>query len=132
MILLFMIFLIPLQLAGLGKPVHAASAVAFDSKRSVYGYAYNISNEDAAKKRAVQSCLKRTGRSCRVILSCAREGYGAIFMGRLRDHPISAIGASCGAADSNEANRRAAQNCRDKLRSVRCDGPVVMWHDTVK
>ncbi|HWP59704.1 MAG TPA: DUF4189 domain-containing protein [Candidatus Acidoferrales bacterium] len=107
----------------------AASAVAFDSKRLIYEYAYGAPSEQEAKERALKGCMRRSGRKCKVIISCAGGGYGALYTGRLRGHETVIVGATCGARDPGEANAGAAQTCNQQLRAGRCVGPQATWHD---
>jgi hypothetical protein len=111
--------------------VFSASAVAFDTKKLIYEYSYGVRTEDEAKERAVKGCLRRSGRNCRIIISCPNGGYGAVYTGRLRDHSIVVVGATCGAADPNEASAGAEQSCNHQLRSAKCAGPKATWHDKV-
>jgi len=120
---------IPLLMTVLAPKAFAASAVAFDTKKLVYEYSYGIRTEDEAKERALKGCVRRSGRKCRVIISCAHGGYGAVYTGRLRDHSIVIVGATCGAADPYEANVGAEQSCNSQLRSEKCVGPKATWHD---
>jgi uncharacterized protein DUF4189 len=113
----------------LGPKAFAASAVAFDSRKLIYEYAYGIRTEDEAKERALKGCVRRSGRKCRIIISCGNGGYGAVYTGRLRDHSTVIVGATCGAADPHEANVGAEQSCNTQLRSGKCVGPKAAWHD---
>jgi hypothetical protein len=117
--------------ACLGERVYAASAVAFDAKRLVFEYAHGMRTEAEAKERAVKGCMRRSGLKCRVIISCANGGYGAVYTGNLRDHSTVIVGATCGAADPRDANTAAEQNCNHQLRGGRCVGPKANWHDRV-
>lgn len=110
----------------------AASAVAFDSQRSVYSYRYGYSDVNTARRAAVNSCRRRGGRRCRIIASCSGGGYGMIYMRRATRGRILAIGASCGARTRSLANEGAKRSCNRYLSRGRCGGPKVSWYDPVR
>jgi hypothetical protein len=126
------VVLLSLALSTLGPSAYAASAVAFDGKKLKYGFAYNLPSESEAVDRALKGCFKRGGRDCRIVVSCGESGFGAIYTGRFRGHPVTVIGASCGAASADEAHRAAALSCNAQLRSNQCAASTVGWHDTLE
>ncbi len=112
------------------QEVSAASAVAFDGSRGIYGYSYNFRTKRDAQNAALGSCEKRGGRSCRIIVSCANSGYGIIYLRRLPGQKIQAIGAACGYSSKARANEAAKRSC-NRIGKGRCGGPKVGWIDSV-
>lgn len=108
----------------------AASAVAFDSATGTYGYSYGQRSLRDAQTDAVRRCQRSGGTSCRVIVSCAGAGYGMIYLRRLPGQRIQAIGASCGAATVDDAQRVASNNC-NRVGRGQCSGRHGSWYDNV-
>lgn len=124
--------LLSLALSTLAPNAYAASAVAVNGKNLRYEFAYNLPTENEAIDRALKGCFRRGGRDCRIVVSCGGGGFGAIYTGRFRDHPVTVIGASCGAASADEAHRAAALSCNAQLRSNQCAASTIGWQDTLE
>lgn len=107
----------------------AASAVAASEDRA-FGYAFNVKGEAEAQALALQSCGRRTRSPCRIIVSCAGPGYGAISFRRHPPGKVEALGASCGAPSVEEAYRIAIDGCNAEAKTGRCGVPRTAWRDT--
>lgn len=121
--------LMGLTFVGAGSgPASAASAVA-SGGGSGYGYCYGLRSARGAARCAISRCQRRARRRCSVIVACNHGGFGVIYMRRLRNGWIEAIGASCGARTVHAARRIASRACNRRARTNRCAGPKVGWRD---
>jgi hypothetical protein len=107
---------------------HAASAVAW-TQDFTYAHCSGQSSEQQAIDCALQRCADRAKRPCKLGVSCAQPGHGAVV---LRIYPVGeveGIGAACGAADPAAAARSATDTCNRSTRPGRCEPPAVSWQD---
>lgn len=109
---------------------NAASAVAFDSNTTAYGFSYNQQTLASAQFNALDRCRSRGGTNCRIIVSCTAGGYGMIYYRRLPGQRMTAIGASCGAPTVDDANLVAKNSCNNQRQGA-CAGPRASWFDNV-
>lgn len=122
------IFFLGLVVAtALAAPARAASAVAASIDN--FGFCYGLGDPDAAAACALRNCRKDAKQPCRVIISCARPGHGAIFMRQQASGALEAVGAACGRASRADAFRRAARACDAQAHSGPCNGPHGAWLD---
>lgn len=121
-------------------PLGAASAVAYDPETGAYAYRFGFASAAEAEKAALDSCRVHRGVACEVIASCDAGGFGMIYTRRRRAGGVLAIGASCGAASSAQANDFAKAKCNEQLQRragacggvlgrCRCGGPRHNWRD---
>jgi hypothetical protein len=115
-------------LLGSAEAGHAASAVAWSSGFT-YAYCSGQATEREAAACAVQRCAERTKQTCRVGVSCAGGGHGAVVR---RIYPVGevvGIGAACGAASASAAANAATAACNKATRPGRCEPPAARWQD---
>ncbi|MDJ0950544.1 MAG: hypothetical protein QNJ94_16655 [Alphaproteobacteria bacterium] len=110
-----------------GGGARAASAVAASVDN--FGYCYQMQDARAAVACALKSCGQRSRQRCHLVASCARGGYGAVFLRLLPGRTIESIGAACGARSRRDAFRLAAQRCNRRANSNACRGPHGAWFD---
>lgn len=112
-------------------PAQAASAVAYDDVTGAWAYYFQVRNVNDARRRALSSCQRRGGRNCRIIVSCAKGGYGRIYRYQRPGKRRIALGGSCGWYSVGKANDAAKQGCNRNLpRGMRCGvGPG--WYDAL-
>jgi hypothetical protein len=118
----------------------AGSAVAYDPQTGIYAYRYRLPSAEAAERAAMDSCRRRGGRACEVIVACESGGFGMVYSRRTSGGKTVTIGASCGHATHLEANDGAKAACNERLPApsadcggalgqCRCGGPRVSWRD---
>jgi len=123
-----------------GLDAVAGSAVAYDPRTGIYAYRYRLASAGAAEQAAMDSCRRRGGKTCEIIVTCDAGGFGMIYSRRAQGGRTVAIGASCGHATAAEANEGAKAACNERLPppsagcggplgQCRCGGPRVSWQD---
>lgn len=111
--------------AVLPQTAQAAAAVA-NGSNGAYGYCYGHATKDEAELCALKKCRQYKGEECKIMVSYAGSGYGAVATNS--DNGPWSMGASMGKPTKVDATEAALRQCEKKGAQCQLQNS---WQDTV-